>query len=193
MGLMDEAMKFKLMTSLIFSILPFNLMAADSYYCPQNHAYINIGMTTDQVISACGEPVSKQNSNQPLLQKIPVQQLMYNNMGTSSAFYGVWNVPTGSGGVQLQVDVVNNLVKGVRINGGDSNAFSVCSGANIQVGDPVSKVYNSCGSPDVVNNTFINQVVPTETKPQVWVYQPGQFQPSISLTFVDGKLQSIGN
>ena len=93
-------------------ILSFIIRSASwldqSYYCPQNHGYINIGMTPDQVISACGQPLSQQESNQPILQKIPVQQLIYNHQGTETAFYGVWNIPTGSGGTQLQVDIVNN-------------------------------------------------------------------------------------
>ncbi|CAM2970301.1 DUF2845 domain-containing protein [Legionella worsleiensis] len=55
--------------SIALFILPFSLLADQSYYCPQNHAYINIGMTADEVIAACGQPVSMQDSNQPLTQK----------------------------------------------------------------------------------------------------------------------------
>jgi hypothetical protein len=184
-------MKIKSISSLVLLGLPFSLMADQSFYCPQNHAYINVGMTPNEVIAACGQPLSQQDSNQPLMQKIPVQQLIYNNQGAATAFYGVWNVPTGNGGTQLQVDVVNNRIKGIKVNGSDSNAFSICNGANIQVGDQVGKVYGACGSPSVVNNTYINQIVPTAQKPQIWIYQPGQYQPTVSLTFVDGKLQSI--
>lgn len=184
-------MNIKLIPSLILSFIPLTVLADDSFYCPQNHAYINVGMSTNQVLAACGQPLSQQDSNQPILQRIPVQQLIYNNQGTGTAFYGVWNVPTGSGGTSLQVDVVNNRVKTISVNGSESNAFSICNGTNIQVGDQVGKVYGSCGSPSVVNNTFINQPVPTATKPKIWIYSPGQYQPTVSLTFVDGKLQSI--
>lgn len=199
-------MKSTLFMSLVLLLIPFRLMGDQSLYCPQNHAYINIGMSMDQVIAACGQPLSKQDSNQPILQKIPVQQLIYNNLGstdglysgslnvpTGTAFYGVWNVPTGSSGLQLEVDILNNKVQEIKVNGGDTNAFSLCGDTSIQVGDPASKVYGACGSPNLVNNTYINQVVPTATKPQIWIYKPGQYQPSFSLTFVDGKLQSIGN
>ncbi len=182
-----------------------NVMSADSFYCQQNQAYINLGMTMDQVIAACGQPLSHEDSNQPVMQRIPVQQLIYNNQGistasstmwnipTGTAFYGVWNIPTGTTGTQLQIDVVNNKVKGVRVNGSDTNAFSICNGNFIQIGDQVNRVYGACGSPDVVNNTYYNQIVPTAQKPQVWIYQPGQYQPPVSLTFVNGKLQSINN
>lgn len=172
---------------------PFCPFGEQSIYCPQNHGYINIGMTVDNVIAACGQPLSQQDSNQPLMQKIPVQQLIYNNQGASTAFYGVWNVPTGNGGAQVEVDVIDNIVRGIKLNGSDNNAFSLCSGNNIQVGDPVARVYNACGTPDVVNNTYINQAVPTTQKPQIWIYQFDQYQAPISLTFVNGKLQSINN
>lgn len=163
-----------------------------SYFCPQNHQFINIGMEPDQVIAACGQPLSKQESNQAVVQKVPVKQLMYNNMGSSKVFYGVWSIPTGtSGGAQLQVNIVDNKVKSVNINGSSSNAFSLCGGTNIQIGDPVSKVYGACGSPSVVNNTFIEQPIQSNQKPQIWIYQPGQYQSPITLTFINGKLQSI--
>lgn len=184
-------MKLTYKASLALFILPYSLFADQSLYCPQNHAFINVGMTMDQVIAACGQPASQQESNQPVTQKIPVQQLIYNNKGASTAFYGVWNLPTGSGGAQLEIDIVNKKVKNIRLNSSDSNAASICGGNSIQIGDPIEKVYYSCGSPSVTNNSFINEIVPTAQKPQVWIYQPGQYQPAVTLTFVDGRLQSI--
>lgn len=173
-------------------LVPLSIFAnAQSLYCPQNHGYINIGMTQDQVIAACGQPQTQQDSNQPLTEKIPVQQLLYNHMGSATAFYGVWNLPTGNGGAQLEVNIVDKKVRSIRLNSSDSNAISICSGNSIQVGDPVEKVYYSCGTPSLTNNTYINQVVQTAEKPQLWVYQIDQFQPPVILTFVDGKLQSI--
>ncbi|MFA5959326.1 MAG: DUF2845 domain-containing protein [Tatlockia sp.] len=171
----------------------FNALAGvQSFYCPENHGYINVGMTKDAVTAACGQPLSQQQSNQPVMQKVPVKQLMYNNMGSQKAFYGVWSIPTGiSGGTSLQVNVVNNKVKSISVNGSGSNAFSVCGGASIQVGDPASKVYGACGNPSVVNQTYINQPIQSNQKPEVWIYQPGQYQQPITLTFINGKLQSI--
>jgi len=181
----------------IFGILSltasFAVIADQSYYCPQNHGYINLGMTPDQVMAACGQPISQQDSKDPVYQKIPVQQLFFNNQGTSSAFYGVWNVSTGNNGAQLQVDVVDNKVKAIKVNGSDSNAFSICRGANIQVGDPVGKVYGACGNPSIANTTFANVPVQTVQKPVIWIYKPGQYQAPVTLTFVNGKLQSINN
>jgi hypothetical protein len=185
-------MKLTQSAGLVLVLLPFSLFAdTQSFYCPQNHAYINLGMTPDQVISACGQPLSQQDSNQPFTQKIPVTQLIYNNKGTSSAFYGVWNMPTGSGGAQLEINIVDKKVRSIKLNSSDSNAVSICQGNSVQVGDPIERVYYSCGSPSLTNNTYINEVVPTAQKPQVWIYQPGQYQPAVTLTFIDGKLQSI--
>lgn len=184
-------MKFNYILSLVSFALPLSVFGDQSFYCAQNHGYIKVGMTVSEVVSACGQPLSKQESNTPILKKIPVQQLVFNNKGTDTAFYGVWNLQTGSGGAQMEVDVVDQKVKGIKLNGSDNNAASLCGGVSIQIGDPVGKVYGACGSPSIVNNTYVNQVVQSAQKPQVWIYQAGQYQPSVSLTFVDGKLQSI--
>ncbi|KTD23738.1 Protein of uncharacterised function (DUF2845) [Legionella lansingensis] len=184
----------RLVTPFAIASLGFSLeaFAVQSMYCPQGHGYINVGMTPAQVLSACGQPLNKQKSNTPFMQKVPVLQLMYNNQGSQSAFYGVWSLPVGTNsGAQLEVDIVDNKVSAVRINGASSNAFSLCGGSMIQVGDPVGKVYGACGNPSVVNNTFINQPVQSNQKPEIWTYQVDQFQTPFSLTFVNGKLQSI--
>jgi hypothetical protein len=179
--------------------------ASDSFYCPQNSGYINVGMSQAQVIAACGQPLSKQQSNQPVTERVPVKQLIYNNQGNNKAFYGVWALPIGTsnsgmlqpfggnsgGGAQLQVNIINNKIDSVLLNGSNTNAFTICGGSNIQVGDPMGSVYGACGTPSLVNTTYINQIIPSSTKPEIWVYQPGQYQSPVSLTFVDGKLQSI--
>ncbi|MFC3908538.1 DUF2845 domain-containing protein [Legionella dresdenensis] len=188
-------------------LLPCFLWAAQSIYCPQNHGYINVGMTEAQVVAACGQPLSKQESNKPVMVQVPMLQLYFNNQGANRAFYGVWAIPIGignpnrsgykpfggnsGGGVKVETDIVDNKVKAIRINGTDVNAFSVCRGTNIQVGDQVGMVYGACGTPSLINRTFIYQPVPSRNKPQIWVYQASQYQSPMSLTFVDGKLQSI--
>jgi hypothetical protein len=168
-------------------------MADQSVYCPQHQGYITVGMSQNQVIAACGQPLSQQTSNHPIYQKVPVQQLFYNNQGSNTAFYGVWNLNTGTSGIQLQIDVIDNKVKAIKLNGSANNAVSICGDASIQVGDPVEKVYGACGNPSVSNMSYTNVPIESATKPVVWIYQPGQYQQSVSLTFIDGKLQSINN
>lgn len=176
----------------LISISSCALAGVQSYYCPENHGYIQLGYTSAQVLAACGKPLSQQDSDEPVMQRVQVKQLIYNNMGTQKVFYGTWAIPTGvTGGTTLQVNLVDNKVKGITVNGSESNAFSVCQGANIQIGDPASVVYGSCGNPAAVNDTFINQPVQSNSKPQLWIYQPTPFQSPITLTFVNGKLQSI--
>ena len=191
-------MKSKILITLGFSLLPWSLAIGDPLYCPQHSGYVNVGMTQAQVISACGQPISKQPSNKPVTTKVPVQQLIYTTLNTgsiypglNSAYYDQWSLPSGSTGISLEVDAINQKVSAVRINGSSANASSLCQGASIQIGDDVSKVYNACGSPSMVNNNYINQTVPSNTRPEVWIYQVDQYQSPISLTFVDGKLQSI--
>ena len=181
----------KIAAALFSLVLPCSLYATDHLYCPQKHGYINLGMTTDQVKAACGEPVAIQESKRPYMEKIPVQQLMYTNKGTQTAVHSPFTVNVGFGGANLEVNIVNNKVKSILVNGNSANAASFCEGVSIQVGDDAAKVYGSCGTPTIVNNTFIEEPVRTVTKPIIWIYQPGENQPSVTLTFIDGKLQSI--
>ena len=69
--------------------------------------------------------------------------------------------------------------------------MSICGGISVQIGDDVNKVYSACGNPSLVNETFINQKIHKSERPEVWIYQLAPYQPTIRLTFIDGKLQSI--
>ncbi|MBA4695958.1 MAG: DUF2845 domain-containing protein [Legionella sp.] len=179
-------------TAALLIIVPLPAMAEDTIYCPQNHAYIRLGMTTNEVISACGQPLKKQESNRPLMRKIPVLQLIYNAQGSQNAFYGVWSLPVGvNSGVQLEVEVTNDKVSSVQLNGSSTQAITICGGNMIQIGDPVNKVYSYCGSPSLANNTYINQPIPSEEMPQIWTYQVDAYQPPYTLTFLNGHLQEI--
>lgn len=193
--MMNSKSKITLMLSLC--ITPGLSMAADSFYCPQNHAYIKLGMTSNDVLAACGQPLFKRVSSNTVVQQIPVTQLIFTTLNQGSLYggwtnvYNMWSLPSGSNGTSVRVDVINNKVTGININGSSTNAMSVCGGTHIEIGDNVSAVYSACGSPSVVNNTFINKPVPSSAKPEVWVYQITQYQPQVSLTFVNGALQSI--
>lgn len=183
--------KHLLITVLILLFQAKVVFAVPNIYCPVNHAYISIGMTKEQVIAACGEPKRKEKSQASYKKKIPMIQLMYNSRGSQKAFYGVWSlsvgVTTGSG---LEVDIVDNKVYSVQVNGEQSKAFSICKGIPIVKGDPVSKVYNACGNPSTLNNTYIEKVVSDSSYPETWYYI-FPYQDSIRITFVDDKLIGI--
>lgn len=170
-----------------------------SYYCPQKHAYISIGMTAAEVINACGPPTARKTKRDPVVQQIPVVQLIYSTINQGPVFfypgikplYDMWSIPSGSQGTSLEINLINNQIVTIKLNGSGTNALSVCDGGNIQVGDDINKVYSACGSPSLVNNTYINKPVSESENPQVWIYIIDQYQPSVSLTFVNGVLQSI--
>lgn len=181
-------------------LLPFCVWAKQSMYCPQRSGYISVGMTVQEVLQACGQPISKHASNRPVTSKVPVKQLIYTSLNKGSPdasfaplnpIYAQWSLPSGSQGVTLQVDIINNKVASIQMNGSSTNAMSICGGASIQTGDSESQVINACGGPDLVNQTFVNQFVPSNEKPEVWTYHVDQYQAPFSLTFANGKLQSI--
>lgn len=190
-------MKTKSLLILLLLINTCDSALADGVYCPQNAGYINIGMSAEQVLAACGEPLSRQQPNTTVTQQVPVTQLMFTNLNTGNWTYpglnlqfSMWGLSNGQTGTNLEVDLINNKVSAVNINGTNTNAVSLC-GPSIKIGAPASSVYAACGTPAQVNNTFINQSIPSNSKPEVWIYQLNQYQTPISLTFVDGKLQSI--
>lgn len=185
-------MKIKLIMMLSIIGLSGTVMADNYFFCPQNHKYIQVGMSMAQVIDACGAPISRQQSAVPATTKVEVKQLMFNREASPRAFYGVWQIPVGvNSGGDLEVDIINDKVAEIHVNGSSENAFSFCNGNSVQIGDPVTSVYNSCGNPSMSNSTFIYQPIESNEAPEIWIYQPTQYQSPISLTFVNGNLQSI--
>ena len=178
-------------------ILPMSAHAVDSFYCPENHGYIHLGMTDEQVMSACGQPSDIQQSKQSATIKVPVTQLIYTVLNQGAVYegldstYQMWSLPSGSKGVTLQVNIMGDKVTGISMNGSSSNAMSVCGDTPIQIGDSVDAVYSACGSPSTSNQTYINQDIPGKAKPVVWTYSMGPYQASFHLTFLNGILQSI--
>lgn len=175
--------------------------ASFALFCPAQFKNVTPGMTEAEVQAACGAPVSKQESTLPVQKKVPITQMYYNNQGAPGAvvppvtqdsiYYGLYANPKDIRGAALQVDIVDNKVYGISMDGTSQNAFSICNGNMVQVGDPVGKVYGACGAPLMTNRTFILENIVDQPKPQIWIYQFNQFDPPSRLTFVNGKLQSI--
>ena len=193
-------MKSQCLFALSIAFLPVTSFSMNSFYCPQKQGYINIGMTNSQVLELCGQPIGKEDSSEfQITEKVPVTQLIYTTLNQGAiygysgltSYYNMWSLPSGSTGTSLRVSVVDNQVKAVDINGSNTNTMTLCGGATIQVGDDINKVYSACGTPSLVNNTFVTQLIPKNKHPEVWIYQIDQYQPTIHLTFIDGKLQSI--
>lgn len=176
-------------------------LADDSYYCAKNHAYINVGMTQDQVLASCGSPSSVKDSQGSVVQQIPMTQLIYTDINKGAVFfypgidrvYSLFSLPSGSTGNNITVDIINDQISAIKINGVNSNALSMCKQGSVQIGDSTSAIYNACGAPDNINQTYINRSVPSQQKPQVWVYESQNYQQGFTLTFINGILQSIQN
>lgn len=180
-------------TLALVTCLTGGLQAQSSFYCPKTYSTVTLGMSEAAVMQACGTPAQKEESNRPITEKIPVTQMFYNNAGAPKAFYGVWSLPVGvNDGANLEVDIIDNKVASIRLNGSSSNAFSLCGGQSVNVGDPMGKVLSACGTPSVTNNTYLNQPVQSKSKPQVWTYISDPYAKTTTrLTFVDGQLKSI--
>ena len=187
----------KLMITGLIILTPMASFAVDSIYCPGKQGFIKLGMSSTQVLAACGQPTVKQQTKAPLTEKIKVMQLIYSNLNTDAVYegynnvYKMWSLPSGSLGVTLQVDIMDNKVSGISINGSKDNSMSICKNEFIQIGDPVDKVFSYCGSPGNVSENFIEQAIPSKKKPEIWIYQVDKFQPIITLTIVDGTLEEI--
>ena len=195
-------MKLKtILNTVTFLILTNSALASDSFYCTKNHNYINVGMTQDQVLAACGSPTKVQDSSGSVVQQIPMTQLIYTDINKGAVFfypgidrvYSLFSLPSGSTGNTISVNIINDQISSIQINGVSSNALSMCKNGNVQIGDSTSAIYNACGAPDSINNTYVNRSVPSQQKPQAWIYESQNYQPGFTLTFIDGVLQSIQN
>lgn len=191
---MRRMKKILWITSLLYTM---QALAAQSFYCPKHQGYINLGMSAGEVLAACGEPLMKNNQNKPVTQRIPVTQLIYTSLNSGATYQGwnsiyqTWSLPSGSTGVTLQIDIVNQKIASVMMNGNNTNATTLCNNGSLKIGDDQSMAYMACGSPDLINQTYVDQVVPSTQKPEVWIYQVDPYQPSYRLTFINGTLQSI--
>ncbi|MDF1646823.1 MAG: DUF2845 domain-containing protein [Legionellaceae bacterium] len=167
------------------------------FYCPQNHGYIRIGMTEEQVLNNCGEPVSKEKSKSAAVEQVPVTQLIYSTLNPDPVYrgyeliYNTWSLPIGSDGNTLEVDIIDNKVSSIRFNGAGTNASSVCSNRSFAVGDVADKVFSACGNPSMTNKSFINRPIKGKSKPITWTYYTDQYQPTFKLIFIDGRLRAI--
>ncbi len=171
---------------------------AKTIYCAYGAGYVQIGMTANQVLAACGQPTSRMVSNHPPTHKVTMTQLIYTTVastnpypGLQSAVYDQWSLQSGlQAAFSYQINVIKNKVVAVQMNSASGNATNICGGNSIKVGDDVSQVYAQCGNPNATNTTYINQPIPGNATSETWTYQ-FEYQPPFSLTFVNGSLESI--
>ncbi len=173
--------------------------AANSFYCPTGHGYIDLGMNKDAVRAACGQPTRIEKSNQALTQQIPVTELIYTNLNQGAPYsgldrtYQMWSINSGTTRVSMRVSIINNQVTSIQVNGQSENAMNICAGTPIQIGDSADSVYAACGDPSMVNQTYIKQPIKTNNNatPEIWRYDVNDYGTSFRLTFLNDILQSI--
>jgi hypothetical protein len=202
---------------LILMLITFNTVAlADSvqgFFCPQGNSYIQLGISSDQVKNACGQPQFLQNDSNNLVQNVPVTRLTYNNINRGSVYY--WNLnkvynqfglPSGNIVTPLTILIVDNKVKSINFNGNDVQTTGVCafagsttfagnpsptSNTSIGVGDTMDQVISACGNPDHTDQSYMQIPISAQSKPELWTYKLDQYSPSYNLLFINGVLQSI--
>ena len=192
-------MKLKIIFFLCVFFIISPSFAEDMMYCSENQAYIKLGMTEQQVISACGQPLSKHKGAGQVTRRVPVKQLIYtwlnsniaNQGGGIKNIYTTYSLPQAPTSLTLHVDIMNGKISNIRTSGTSPNQMTLCDASSFKIGDDASAVTQACGEPSSVNETFVNQPIPSSEKPEIWVYKPGQYQQPFSLTIVNGKLESI--
>lgn len=193
----------KIAAFLVANVISNVIYADNGVYCPQKAGFVRVGMTQEQVLSMCGEPRVRQKSNQLAIKRVEVQQLFFEHHGGPNAFNGVWQIPGGypmnggqdtfssnSGGQTLEIDVIDNKVAAIKLNGGSLNSLSTCD-APLNVGDDVSEALYACGNPTKENDTYVNMPIPSKKQPELWIYQSDQYHPVIRMMVVDGRVASI--
>lgn len=175
---------------------------ADPFYCTENNEYINVGMNVMDVRQACGTPQSVQKSQRMGTRKVPVAQLTFNiATATTGSYAGTFTPGIQSSNFQVNtgplttliVEVSNNKITDISLNGQSAQSVSICGGGSFGVGDPPASAINSCGSPVSENDTYKNVSTGQEQQVETWTYQPADYQPAFQLIFVDGALSQINS
>lgn len=208
-------MKMKIIPLLIAGLVSHATYAkhVDSFFCPQTSSNVQVGMTVDEVLKYCGQPQGQNAPDQPILKNVPVTRLNYNNLNRGPLYfwkldnvYNLFSQPSGGQTNRLNVLIVDNKIKTIMLNGAEVKSTDACSqigstnyaatssptpDSTLNVGDNASAVINSCGSPDLEDQSYMQVPVPKAEQPLQWIYQTDQYHPSYTLTFIKGILQSI--
>ena len=200
-------------TAIFLSLsLSFPIFAMDGFYCAQKHTYIRVGMTAEEVLSNCGAPQMHQQGGN-IVRNVPVTRLSYNNMYKGPVYYWdlnkvyhIFSIPSSSNNSTVTVDIVDNKVRSVNLNGNGVQGTTACqypgstqfggnpsysNGAPISVGDSYEDVLHACGTPDYTDETFTQVPVSKSDRPELWIYKLDQYNPSYHLTFIQGILKDV--
>jgi len=144
-------------------LLVANTAYAAAYLCPA---------TIAQVTAACGQPTTQVNTEREQPAKTKVFEWVYSRAKPAPR--------------SMTVQVTNNVVTGITVNGKEVVYTSFCGSAvAIRNGTPTNSLITYCGQPGIVNQ--LKKKGPKIKQTQL-IYKTRTYFPATIFIFQDGKL-----
>ena len=85
---------------------------------------------------------------------------------------------------QLDIQISNNKIVGILVNGQSVQSTNSCYNTTIKIGDPIQNVLQYCGKPFLVTQTMAKI---KNTEPIKLIYSPNDYTSPITFVFQNGK------
>ncbi|MCP4476006.1 MAG: DUF2845 domain-containing protein [Gammaproteobacteria bacterium] len=163
-------------------------MASDYYYCSKSGSYVNVGDTLAKVENLCGKPTQTAivNLRNP-----------HASTETTRWVYAQMTRVAGQrhsetlGSESFLIDFENGVVKDIMIHGNKVPSTNLCSHLKtIAVGDSISRVWSTCGSPRY-KRLYHSKQKTSATPEQAVVYRYTSLGSTTTLIFRQFKLVEI--
>lgn len=155
------------------------LFAAEALMtCPKSYQNIMEGDSEADVLSKCGEPVSKSTQMEDRFKELSLEVWTYSASSSASNTQDVSFVFSDEGLYEINVA------------GSNVSSMSMCNALFTVKVSTQDDIQNACG--DASDTSTQTRKIP-EGKQEVtsWVYQVNPYQPKQILKFVDGALVSV--
>jgi hypothetical protein len=142
-----------------------------------SNGWIEQGMSQQQVIAACGQPDSTAEIDKTNNRLDATQYWNYQGQSVQLVPQSSWPAPTPYGAAKanntanaLVVEINNNVVSSLAVNGKLVSSGSCPNGGSVRVGDSANRVMSSCGTATQVSYQYQknNSASPPITQ---WTYQ----------------------
>jgi hypothetical protein len=175
----------------------------ESFYCPKGQ-YVNKGMSEAQVSAACGEPVTKELLDEPAMEQVKVEELIY-TLPTEyvKEFNRILDPARAGGHVTVVFTIKDGKVSSIEVDDKEFTSTTICGKrkvtdvrtvgvAKISIGDTRRKVFTRCDKPSFINQATRNVPLGDGNVPvSIWTYDFGPYQPKVYMRFIDEKLDSV--
>jgi hypothetical protein len=175
----------------------------ESFYCPKGQ-YVNKGMSEEQVVAACGEPVTKELLDEPAMKQEQVEELIYTLPADFlQEFNRILEPPRAGGHVTVVFTIMDGKVSSIEVDDKEFSSTGICGKrkvtdvrtvgvATISIGDSRRKVFTRCDRPSFVNKATRPVPLGDGNVPvSIWTYDFGPYQPKVYMRFIDEKLDSV--